>query len=467
MEVMIDLLESLIEEALKLGASYADVRFQEVASSAITVENSLLKNYGKSSLSGLGVRVLVDNALGVASSTILEPKHLSEQVENAVKAARTIAKRADPIRLADDTPLKKSVKSPYTKTSDVLSDEEKISLVVDANKSATLKGITNRITRLGWFVERRVFRSSEGAETSLETTMTGLAHSSVAASSGHMESVSDSRSRCAGFEFILGRDWGRFTEEVSRLSLQAVEARSPKPRAYEVVADSDLIGLILHEAFGHASEGDLVATKESVLEGRRGDRIATPQVTLVDEGVVEGGYYLPFDDEGVEKGRQVIVEDGVLKSFLHSRETAFKLGIPSSGNARAQGFGSKPIVRQTNLFMARGDHSREEIVEDIEDGLYICGTGARGGQVNVALGTFTFRVGPSYTITKGEVGEMVRGVSISGTILETLQNVVAVGEDFAIRTSLFGGCGKDGQRVRVGYGGPPVRIKSMMVGGGG
>jgi TldD protein len=467
MEVMIDLLESLIEKALKSGASYADIRFQEVESSAITVENSLLKHYGKSSRSGLGVRVLVDNALGVASSTILEPKHLSEQVENAVKAARTIAKRADPIRLADDTPLKKSVRSPCTKTSDVLSDEEKISLVVDANKSATLKGITNRITRLGWFVERRVFRSSEGVEVSLETTMTGLAHSSIAASSGHMESVSDSRSRCAGFEFILERDWGRFTEEVSRLSLQAVEARSPKPRAYEVVADSDLIGLILHEAFGHASEGDLVATKESVLVGRRGDRIASSQVTLVDEGVVEGGYYLPFDDEGVEKGRQVIVEDGVLKSFLHSRETAFKLGVPSSGNARAQGFGSKPIVRQTNLFMERGDHSREELVEDIEDGLYICGTGARGGQVNVALGTFTFRVGPSYTITKGEVGEMVRGVSISGTILETLQSVVAVGEDFTIRTSLFGGCGKDGQRVRVGYGGPHVRIKSMMVGGGG
>jgi TldD protein len=465
---MIDLLASLIEEALKLGASYADVRFQEVESSVITVENSLLKHYGKSTLSGLGARVIVNNALGVTSSTILEPKHLREQVRNAVKATRIIAKRTDPVCLADAMPDRKSVRSTVTKKPDGLSDEEKISLVVDANKSATLKGITNRITRLGWFVERRVFRSSEGAEVSLETTMTGLAHSSVAAaSSGQMESVSDSRSKCAGFEFILERDWGRFCEEVSRLSLQAVEARSPKPRVYEVVADSDLIGLILHEAFGHASEGDLVATKESVLEGRRGDRIASPQVTLVDEGVVEGGYYLPFDDEGVEKGRQVIVEKGVLKSFLHSRETAFKLGGPSSGNARAQGFGSKPIVRQTNLFMEGGDQSRDELVEDIEDGLYICGTGARGGQVNVALGTFTFRVGPSYTITKGEVGEMVRGVSISGTILETLRSVVAVGEDFSIRTSLFGGCGKDGQRVRVGYGGPHVRIKSMMVGGGG
>ena len=463
---MIDLLESLIEEALKLGASYADVRFQEMESSVITVENSRLKNYGKSALSGLGVRVLVDNALGITSSTILEPKHLLEQVGNAVKATRSIAKRTNPTHLRNATPLRKSAKSSCSKKPDSLSDEEKISLVVDANKSATLKGITNRITSLGWFTERRVFKSSEGAEVSLETTMTGLAHSSVAASSGQMEYVSDSRSKCAGFEFILKEDWGLFTEEISKLSLQMVEAKSPKPQVYEVVADSDLIGLILHEAFGHASEGDLVATKESVLEGRRGDRIASPQVTLIDEGVVEGGYYLPFDDEGVEKRRQIIVEKGVLKSFLHSRETAYKLGVPSSGNARAQGFGNKPIVRQTNLFMEQGDQSREELLEDIKDGLYICGAGARGGQVNVAMGTFTFRVGPSYTIKSGEIGELVRGVSISGTILETLRSVVAVGEDFAISTSLFGGCGKDGQRVRVGHGGPHVRIKSMMVGGG-
>lgn len=463
---MIDLLESLIEEALKLGASYADIRFQEVESSVITVENSRLKNYGKSALSGLGVRVLVDNALGITSSTILEPKHLLEQVGNAVKATRTIAKRTNPTHLRNATPLRKSAKSSCSKKPDSLSDEEKISLVVDANKSATLKGITNRITSLGWFTERRVFKSSEGAEVSVETTMTGLAHSSVAASSGQMEYVSDSRSKCAGFEFILEEDWGLFTEEISKLSFQMVAARSPKPRVYEVVADSDLIGLILHEAFGHASEGDLVATKESVLEGRRGDRIASPQVTLIDEGVVEGGYYLPFDDEGVEKRRQIIVEKGVLKSFLHSRETAYKLGVPSSGNARAQGFGNKPIVRQTNLFMEQGDQSREELLEDIKDGLYICGAGARGGQVNVAMGTFTFRVGPSYTIKSGEIGELVRGVSISGTILETLRSVVAVGEDFAISTSLFGGCGKDGQRVRVGHGGPHVRIKSMMVGGG-
>lgn len=463
---VMDLLEAVIDEAVTRGASYADARFQGVESSVITVENGRLTNYGTSTLSGIGVRVLVNHALSVTSSTRLELPHLREQVGTAVKAAKATGMRADPVRLADAAALRMTVGSPCVKKPDALSDEEKLAVAMDANRAAALPGITNRMTRLGWFVEHRMLRSSEGAEVSVETTMTGLAHSSVAASSGQMEVVGDSRSRCAGFEFILEGDWRRFTAEISRRSLQAVAARTPKPRPYDVVVDPDLIGLILHEAFGHAAEGDLVASKESVLAGRRGDSVASPQVTLIDAGVVEGGYYLPVDDEGVAKDRQVIVEEGVLTRFLHSRESAIKLGVPSSGNARAQGFGNNPLVRQTNLFMEGGDHSRAELLEDIEEGLYLCGSGARGGQVNVALGTFTFRVGPSYAIRKGEVGEMVRGVSISGAILETLRSVGAVGEDVAVRTSLFGGCGKEGQQVRTGFGGPSVRIHRMMVGGG-
>lgn len=463
---MMELMDSLIDKALKLGASYAEVRFQEVDSSIITVENEDLRTYGRSSLSGVGVRVVVDQALGLTSSTILRPTHLVEQVEKAVKAAKAVRKMVEPVCFAEAKPMRRSVRSPYAKPPECLSDEEKIALVMDANKSAKLTGVKNRVTTLGWFLDRRLFKSSEGAAVSVETGMTGLAHASVASSKGQMESVGDSRSQCSGFEFILETDWCSFTAEVSRRSLQAAAARSPRPGAYEVVADSDLIGIILHEAFGHAAEGDLVTTQESVLAGRQGERIASPKVNIVDEGVVAGGYYLPFDDEGVAKKRQVIVEDGVLRRFLHSRETAHKMGVPPSGNARAQDFARKPIVRQTNLFMEKGDQSLDELVEDIDDGLYVCGLGAIGGEVDVALGTFTFRAGPSYTIKRGKIGEMVRSVAISGRILDTLHRVVAVGEDVAIRTSVFGGCGKEGQRVRVGFGGPPARIESMLVGGG-
>jgi len=296
--------------------------------------------------------------------------------------------------------------------------------------------------------------------------MSGLSQFSVASYNGTMEFVSDSKSKCSGFEFILSTDWCSFTKEISELALRAARAKTPSAGTYRVVVDSDLIGLILHEAFGHASEGDLVITRESVLEGKLGQDIASPLVTIIDDGEIENGYFLPYDDEGTEKTKQIIVKNGVLKGFLQSRETAYKMKTIPPGNARAQNFGSKPIVRQSNFFMDRGDHSFEELVEDVDDGLYICGKGSRGGEVNVGLGTFTFRCGPSYVIKNGEIKEMIRGVSISGLVLETLKSINAVGKDFSIHTSIFGGCGKDGQIVRCGYGGPHVRIGKVSVGGG-
>ena len=461
-----DLEERLIDQTLKLGASYVGIMYHEVDSSTITAENGALKSYVTGKMSGLGVRVIVDDALGIASSTTLNLKTLNQRVRYAVKMAKVAKDRIEHTTLSSVEPMKASWRSKVVKSPDSMSDKEKLTLTIDANKAAMLDGVKNSITRLAWLKERRVFKSSEGADVTSELTMTGLAQTSVSSLQGNMEYVSDSKSQCAGFEFLSEIDWCQFSREVSETSLKAVKARVPKAGVYRVIADPDLIGLILHEALGHAAEADLVTTKESVLDGRLSEKVASPLVTIIDEGMVEDGYLLPYDDEGVAKGRQVVVEEGVLKGFLHSRDTAYKLGVRSTGNARAQSFGNRPIVRQTNFFMEAGNQSFEELVEDVDDGLYICGRGTRGGEVDVGLGAFTFRAGPSFVIRKGEVGEMVRGVSISGMILETLKNVDAVGRDVEVRTTIFGGCGKEGQVARVGHGGPHVRIGRVVVGGG-
>jgi len=160
-----------------------------------------------------------------------------------------------------------------------------------------------------------------------------------------------------------------------------------------------------------------------------------------------------------------VVEDGVLKGFLHDILSASKSGMKPTGNGRAQDFENIPIVRQTNYFMLPGDYDFIELLEDIDYGIYVSGKGATGGQVDVGMGTFTFSVGPSKIIRGGRLAETVRGVVISGLILDTLKTIDAVGKDLAIRTNVFGGCGKMGQTVRVGFGGPHVRVKKMTVGG--
>lgn len=182
--------------------------------------------------------------------------------------------------------------------------------------------------------------------------------------------------------------------------------------------------------------------------------------------MVEGGYPVPYDDEGVQKGKTIVVDKGVLKGYLTSRDTSQELNLKPTGNARAQDISFDTLVRQTNYYAEPGEWKVEELFEGVSHGIYLRGRGAMGGQVNPSVGTFTFSIGPSYIIRNGEPVELVRGVVVSGNILETLKEVDAVANDLKITTSVFGGCGKGGQTVRVGDGGPHIRTRKIVVGGG-
>jgi TldD protein len=391
-------------------------------------------------------------------------KGLNEALERAIKAAHSAKNKG--ITLGLGVVNKADVKSPKKTDPLNVSPEEKVSVVVDANKASFVSDkIKSAVTSLCLSKDYRLFMSSEESEVKVETTIAGLAHESVAKVNGDMERVPYQESECAGFEFITSKDWNSFTADISQLAIEAACSKPPPPGTYPVVVDPEVVGLLLHEAFGHASEGDLVATGESVLRDKIGTKVASDYVTIIDEGVIKGGYFYPFDDEGVKKDKTIIVEKGVLKNYLHDRNSASQFGAEPTGNGRAEDFENIPIVRQTNYYMQPIDYTFEELIEDIDFGIYVKGKGSTGGQVEVGMGAFTFGVGPSKIIKNGELAETVRSVIISGLILETLKTIDAVGRDLTLRTSAFGGCGKDGQTVRVGDGGPHIRVREMIVGG--
>ena len=457
-------MEKIIRKAVDLGVSYIDVRYQRYDYELITVENRALKSYSSRRLSGAGIRVALNGAIGYASTSNLTYAALEKTLENAIKAAKSIKKEEKQQIEAEVSQIE--MKSPYKIDPFEIAPEEKVSAALDANKAAWInEKIKSAMTRLGMSKDYRFFMSSEGSRVITETSMIGIAHESIAKSNGIMERVPYQESKCAGYEFISSMDLNKFTEDISRLAVEAVESRTPPAGTYTVVVDPNVIGLLLHEAFGHASEGDLVSTRESVLYGKIGSQVASEHVTIIDEGVIEGGYFHPYDDEGVKKEKTFVVENGILKSYLHNRTSAYQFNVSSTGNGRAQDFENTPIVRQTNYYMEPRNYNFEELIEDVNFGIYIRGKGATGGQVEVGMGTFTFGVGPSKIIRNGELTETVRGVVISGFILETLKTIDAAGKDLTIRTSIFGGCGKMGQTVRVGYGGPHVRVRKMTVGG--
>jgi TldD protein len=243
------------------------------------------------------------------------------------------------------------------------------------------------------------------------------------------------------------------------------KADKPLAGIHPVVLDQPLVGVLVHEAFGHAAEGDFVFSGASALKDRLGMHLADEQVNVYDEGIVDGGYFFPVDDEGVKKGKTAILEKGTLKNYLHDRNTAHKLNVKPTGNSRAQDFENVTQVRMTNTYVDNGEYSFDELLEGIKEGVYIKNRGSTGGQVEIGIGTFTFNGGESYMIRNGELKEMVKGVVISGDFLENLKTIDAVGNDLKIRTSFYGGCGKGGQSLRVGYGGPHLRVQKMTIGG--
>ena len=457
-------MEKILDKAIRLGASYSDARFQCFDDEQIIVENKVLKSYSARSLSGIGIRTVVNGAVGYASSSDLGKNSLEKTLGNSIKAAKSI--RGQKLASAETKINEIRVKSSAKINPRDVPPEDKVSLVLDANKAAWIDDqVKSATTRLGLVKDFRLFRSTEGARVEVETTLVGLYHMTVAKVNGAMEKVGDGESLCSGFEFIKARDWDSLAEEVSKLAVEAAGSGTAPPGTYTVVVDPRVLGLVLHEAFGHASEGDIVSSGESVLHGKLGEKLASDEVTIIDEGTVDEGYFYPFDDEGTKKEKTVVVENGVLKNFLHSRNTADKLAAKPTGNARAQDFDNLPIVRQTNYYLQPKNANFQEMIEGVDFGIYVRGKGGGGGEVNPGSGTFTFAVGPSRVIRKGELAETVKGVVISGSILDTLKTVDSVGKDLKITTSAFGGCGKDAQTVHAGFGGPHVRVRKMTVGG--
>ncbi|MCW4052675.1 MAG: TldD/PmbA family protein [Candidatus Bathyarchaeota archaeon] len=460
-----DELEKLLEKAGTLGSSYVEVMYQKFVSERIDIDNKALKSYNSESFNGLAVRLIHEGSLGYASTTQMTEDGFVRTLERAVKGAKSKpAKEDDPLRSIGVTVTDMAL--PMKVNPLDVSPEEKVELALDTNKAAWNDDhISATTTQLRLMIDERLFISTDGAKIKVATPLVGVGHRSVAEASGVKEAIWDSRSMCAGYEFITHQDWSKFSAEVSDLAVRSVTCKTAPAGVHPVVVDQDMVGLVLHEALGHATEGDTVVTGGSVLMGRVGTRIASDLVTLVDEGVVEGGYYLPYDDEGVKKKKTVLVDDGVLKSYLTDRRSARKLDVDSTGNGRVQDFENSPLVRQTNYYMAPGDHSLEELVEEVDFGVLIHGRGSRGGQVDPGMGTFTFSVGPSRIIRRGRVAELVRGVVISGSVLDVLETVDAVGKDFNVKTDAFTACGKGGQHVRTGMGGPPIRIRNMTIGG--
>jgi TldD protein len=264
-------------------------------------------------------------------------------------------------------------------------------------------------------------------------------------------------------QFFDPEHWQHSVERALRHALTNLEAEDAPAGEMPVVLGAGWPGILLHEAVGHGLEGDFNRKGTSVFAGRIGQRVASPGVTIVDDGTLQDRRgSLTIDDEGTPTSRTVLIEDGILKGYMQDRQNARLMGARPTGNGRRQSFAHIPMPRMTNTIMEAGAHDPKEIIASVDRGLYAVSFG--GGQVDITSGKFVFSCTEAYRIEGGKVGRPVKGATLIGTGHEVMQRVSMIGNDLRLDPGI-GTCGKEGQGVPVGVGQPTLKIDRITVGG--
>ena len=439
-----------------MAPEFHDIRILRGSRTRIVLDNGKLEEISQAPFQGASVRALYGGAWGFVTTDSVDG--LEEEIDLAKRIARKID-RQEELRLAE-APAGKSIAVPVKKDPKDLSLEEKVALLREIEDAAKVKGVSSTQAVYSELELVSHYSSSEGLDLESKTTRMGFMVSAVAHRNGLYQTDGEGRAGVGGLELFDREDPVALAREVGETAVALLDAQAPKGGTYPVVLDQELAGVFVHEAVGHATEGDIILEGDSCLEGKLGEMIASELVTVKDDpSLMLNGYY-PFDDEGSLAQETVLVEKGILRSFLNTRETAARLGgVPR--NARAEGT-DRPVVRMSNTYIANGDWKLEEILEELGSGVYLAGS--RGGQVSTGEGVFQFNAKSGYLVEDGEKTKLLRDVSLSGKILETLLHVKAVGNDLKYNS---GRCGKSGQLVPVSDGSPHLLVAQATVGGTG
>ena len=269
--------------------------------------------------------------------------------------------------------------------------------------------------------------------------------------------------RAAYQDYINTDAWQADVDEALRQAVVNLDAVPAPAGEMQVVLGPGWPGILLHEAIGHGLEGDFNRKKTSAFAGLMGQRIASPGVTVVDDGTLSNRRgSLSVDDEGTPTQRTVLIEDGILKGYMQDRMNARLMGAAPTGNGRRQSYAHSPMPRMTNTMMENGDRDPDEILAGVKDGVYATSFG--GGQVDITSGKFVFSCTEAYLIKDGKIGAPVKGATLIGNGPDVLTRVSALGNDTELDSGI-GTCGKNGQGVPVGVGQPTMLIDGLTVGG--
>ena len=459
-------LERLRGEALRRKAEFAEARYAAVRSSSLMLQDGRADRAGTSTRAGVGIRVLWQGAWGFASTESLRYSDWKCCLSAAFDMAKvSAARRHEPAVLAEAPVVVDEVRTPFEIDPTQVPLDRKLAAVrgyEEASGCRACRHVANLMTGYSDSWQHEIVCNTRGALVSSETVRTIIWHAITTQDGAVRQQAKEVKAKQCGFELVEQTPAEEFSVKAAARAVSLLWADPAPAGSFPAVFHPSITGLLVHEAVGHNAEADTVLAGQSILAGKLGAKVAADCVTILDDATIPGSWgTYQYDSEGVTGQRRVLVENGVLKGYLHSLETAAKMGVAPNGSARADGFMSRPIVRMSNTMIQPGEQSLEDLIRDIDLGILL--RGGQWGYVWSEKGQYTCHAGEGVMIRNGELAEQVRDVSVSGMTLDTLANVLGVSRDFEL--AMPGSCGKEGQSMSTNGGGPYVKIKEIVVGG--
>ena len=454
------LAEEVLAVAMSGGADFVELFGEITRNNSINMVDGKIDRVTDNLISGVGIRAFLGTKTVFASTSDTSRAGLLKCARSVSAATGDLRSVAEKILLSERmfpnihpakiilTSVDARIRADLLRAGCFAAKEydEAISQV-----SGTLLGVDHSI----------LVANTEGLYTTDRHIRTRMAISSVASAAGVNQSGSASPGAGMGLEFFDTVDPASIGREASRQAMVNLKADYCPAGTMTVAIENGFGGVIFHEACGHSLEATAVAIGASQMAGKLGQQIANPKVTAIDDGTIPGAWgSVNIDDEGNPTQRNVLIENGILKSYMVDRLGSRRMGMPVTGNSRRQSYEYEPTSRMTNTFIDNGPDKNEDIIASIENGLYCRKMG--GGSVNPLTGAFNFSVAEGYLVRNGKICEAVRGASLVGTGSEILQNIDMVGQNL---DRAQGMCGSSSGSVPTDVGQPLIRVSSITVGG--
>jgi TldD protein len=454
-----DVLERVLSAALAGGGDMAEVFAEDAVTSGATLDDRRVEEMASGRSRGAGIRVVAGDTTGFAHTADLSEAGLMAAARSASAVAREGGGRVRTVSLEPA-----SVVGPGERTLPHSVDKgRKLELLMRADEAARASGAAITQVQVGCGDSRRrlLVANSDGLLAEDDQIRTRFSVVCVANGDTGMQTGHESLARTEGYEIFDRFPVEEVAQRAAARALVKLSARPAPSGEVPLVLAGGSGGILFHEACGHGLEADHIVKDASVYTGRVGELVASPLVTLVDDGTVLGEWgNVGMDDEGRPPARNVLIQDGVLTDYMWDWLRARKEGRASSGNGRRQSYQHLPMVRMTNTYLLAGSEDPDEVVAQTPSGVYVKKLG--GGQVNTATGDFVFGTTEAYLIEGGRITEPLRDANLIGNGPEVLRRIDAVATDFDMTP---GTCGKDGQSVPVGCGQATLRITGVTLGG--